>query len=279
MADDQKPVDPISENQNILKGKPVKAFLHQDHQAHITVHQSAMQDPHVQQLVGMNPQMAQTLQASMTAHIMEHLGFEYRKQLEMQMGITLPPYHDPDNTEEDEQPIPAEMEAQISQMAAKASQQLLQQHQQQQQAAQNAQMQQDPIIQLQQQEMQLKKAELDRKVKKDQVDAQFEIAKLALEKDRIDSQQYQAGANLAVKTHLDKAKMDAQEKSQGFNSVMDLHKNQAQHNQNVQHKVLDHLGGLHNTYNDQEHELKLEEMRQRTQQRLAEQRKTQKPKE
>jgi hypothetical protein len=279
MANDQKPVDPISENQNILKGKPVKAFLHQDHQAHITVHQSAMQDPHVQQLVGMNPQMAQTLQASMSAHIMEHLGFEYRKQLEMQMGTTLPPYHDPDNTEEDEKPIPADMEAQISQMAAKASQQLLQQHQKQAQDAQNAQTAQDPIIQLQQQEMQLKKAELDRKVKKDQVDAQFEMAKLALEKDRIDSQQYQAGAQLAVKTHVDKAKMDAQEKAQGFNSVMDLHKHQSGHDQNLQHKLVDHLSGMSNTYNDQEHELKLEELRQRTQQRLAEQRKTQKPKE
>ena len=279
MANDQKPVDPISENQNILKGKPVKAFLHQDHQAHITVHQSAMQDPHVQQLVGMNPQMAQALQAAMGAHIMEHLGFEYRKQLEMQMGTTLPPYHDPDNTEEDEQPIPADMEAQISQMAAKASQQLLQQHQQQAQTAKNEQMQQDPIIQLQQQEMQLKKAELDRKVKKDQVDAQFEIAKLALEKDKIDSQQYQAGANLTVKTHMDKAKMDAQEKSQGFNSMIDLHKHQSGHDQSLQHKLADHLSGMHNTYNDQEHELKLEELRQRTQQRLAEERKTQKPKE
>jgi hypothetical protein len=288
MADDQKPVDPISENQNILKGKPVKAFLHQDHQAHIIVHQSAMQDPHVQQLVGMNPQMAQSLQASMTAHIMEHLGFEYRKQLEMQMGMTLPPYHDPDNTEEDEQPIPADMEAQISQMAAQASQQLLQQHQQQAQAQQNAQMQQDPIIQLQQQEMELKKADLDRKVKKDQVDAQFEMAKLALEKDRIDSQQYQAGAQLAVKTHVDKAKIDAQEKTQGFNAVVDVHKYQSglehqqnmaqtQQSHNIKNKVLDHLGGMHNTYNDQEHELKLEELRQRTQQRLAEQRKAQKP--
>jgi len=279
MANDQKPVDPISENQNILKGKPVKAFLHQDHQAHITVHQSAMQDPHVQQLVGMNPQMAQTLQASMTAHIMEHLGFEYRKQLEMQMGTTLPPYHDPDNTDEDEKPIPADMEAQISQMAAQASQQLLQQHQKQAQDAQNAQTAQDPIIQLQQQEMQLKKAELDRKVKKDQVDAQLDMAKLALEKDRINSQQYQAGAQLAVKAHIDKAKMDAQEKSQGFNSVMDLHKHQSGHDQSLQHKLVDHLGGMSNNYNDQEHELKLEELRQRTQQRLAEQSKTQKPRE
>jgi hypothetical protein len=273
MSDDQKPVDPVSENQNILKGKPVKAFLHQDHQAHIMVHQSAMQDPKVQQLVGMNPQMAQALQASMTAHIMEHLGFEYRKQLEMQMGMTLPPYHDPDNTEQDEQPIPIEMEAQISQMAAQASQQILQKHQQEAQAAQNAQMQQDPIIQLQQQEMELKKADLDRKVKKDQVDAQFEMAKLALEKDKIDSQQYQAGAQLAVKSNFDKIKMDNDEKKQGFNAVMDLHKHEAnlKQQQNVSRSQYDQ--------NVQNHELKLEELRQKTQQRLAEQRKTQKPKE
>ena len=181
------------------------------------------------------------------------------------------------------------MEIQISQMAAQASQQLLQQHQQQAQAAQNAQMQQDPIIQLQQQEMELKKADLDRKVKKDQVDAQLDMAKLALEKDRIDSQQYQAGAQLSVKANFDKLKMDNEEKKQGFNSVMELHKHESnlkhqqsvsssQHDQSLQHKLVDHISGLHNTYNDQEHELKLEELRQRTQQRLAEQRKTQKPK-
>lgn len=184
MSDDQKPMDPVSENQNILMGKPVKAFLYQDHEAHITVHMTAMNDPKIQQLLQGNP-MAQAMQAQMMAHINEHLGFEYRKQIEQQLGISLPPQHDASG--EDVQLDPA-VEARLTPLLAQAAKQLLQTNQAyvaQQQAQQQAQ---DPIIQMQQQELQLKAAEQQRKVQKDQVDAQLRLKQLEIEHERIVSQ-------------------------------------------------------------------------------------------
>ena len=198
--DDMKPRDPVTENQNILKSKPVKAFLYQDHQAHITVHMSAMQSPEVQQVLqqsmGQNPQALQALQAAMSAHINEHLGYEYRKQIEKQMGHDLPSYGDDD--EDNQVTIPEEMELQISKLAAQASQQLLQQGQQQakQQAAQ--QQTQDPLIQMQQQEIQIKQQDLQRKVAKDQSDAQLEVMKIQVDRERINASQVSAGANVAA---------------------------------------------------------------------------------
>jgi len=159
MAEDMKPRDPITENMNILSNKPVKAFLYQDHKAHIAVHMAGMQDPHVQELVGQNPQAAQMLQAAMSAHIGEHLGMEYRKEIEQLMGIPLPPY----NEEKDEVEMAPEVEVQVSQLAAQAAQQLLQQHQQQSQQAKAQQQAQDPLIQLQQQELLIKQGDLQRK--------------------------------------------------------------------------------------------------------------------
>jgi hypothetical protein len=119
LDDDQKPRDPVSENMSVLKGKPLKAFIYQDHQAHITVHQTMMQDPHVAQLIGQNPQ-AQSMMAALQAHISEHLAFEYRQQIEEQAGV---PYPAPD-AEMDEQ-----TEVQISRLASAAAQQLLQKNQ------------------------------------------------------------------------------------------------------------------------------------------------------
>jgi len=201
MNDDMKPRDPITENQNILKSKPVKAFLYQDHQAHITVHMSAMQSPEVQQVLqqsmGQNPQALQALQAAMSAHINEHLGYEYRKQIEKQMGQDIPSYGDDD--EDNQITIPEEMELQISKLAAQASQQLLQQGQQQaaQQAAQ--QQAQDPLIQMQQQEIQIKQQDLQRRAAKDQADNQIAMAKIQVERERISATQESAGANVAAK--------------------------------------------------------------------------------
>jgi hypothetical protein len=197
VAEDMKPRDPVTENMNILRSKPAKAFLYQDHQAHIAVHMSAMQDPKVQAIVGMNPQMAQTLQATMMAHIHEHLGMEYRKQVEQAMGQTLPPY----NEEQDEIEMAPDMEVRISQMAAQASQQLLQQHQQEAQQQKAQQQAQDPLIQLQQQELQIKGQDLQRKTSKDQADAALKAAQLQVERDRIEAQQETEGAKLAAKIH------------------------------------------------------------------------------
>jgi hypothetical protein len=206
VAEDMKPRDPVTENMNILRSKPAKAFLYQDHQAHIAVHMSAMQDPKVQAIVGMNPQMAQTLQATMMAHIHEHLGMEYRKQVEQAMGQTLPPY----NEEQDEIEMAPDMEVRISQMAAQASQQLLQQHQQEAQQQKAQQQAQDPLIQLQQQELQIKGQDLQRKTSKDQADAALKAAQLQVERDRIEAQQETEGAKLAAKIHGEARQAQAQ---------------------------------------------------------------------
>jgi hypothetical protein len=166
MEEDQRPVDPVTENQNILKMKPVKAFIEQDHPAHITSHMAVMQDPKILSLLQNNP-MAQALQAAMLAHINEHLGFEYRKQIEATMGMPLPP--EPKEGEEPEPMDPA-MAAQVAQAVARASQQLLQQNQAQAQQQKNAQMQADPLIQMQQQELAIKQRAQQAKEAKDAAD-------------------------------------------------------------------------------------------------------------
>jgi hypothetical protein len=184
MDEDQKPTDPVTENQNVLMMKPVKAFMYQDHQAHIQVHMSAMQDPKIQQLLQNNP-MAQQMAAAMMAHINEHLGFEYRKQIELQLGFNLPPQQDEAGEETNMDP---EVEARLAPLLAQAAQQLVQKNQgevAQQQAQQQAQ---DPIIQIQQQELQLKQAEQQRKAQKDQQDAQLRMQQLQIERERIQTQ-------------------------------------------------------------------------------------------
>jgi hypothetical protein len=185
MDGDQKPTDPVSENQNVLSGKPVKAFISQDHQAHITVHMSAMQDPKIQALLQQNP-MAQQMQAAMMAHINEHLGFEYRRQIEQQLGMQLPPQLDESGEETQMSP---EVEARLSPLLAQAAQQLLQKNQgeaQQQQAQQQAQ---DPIVQMQQQELAIKQQDLQRKAAKDQADNAIKAAQQQIERERIQAQQ------------------------------------------------------------------------------------------
>ena len=184
MEDDMKPVDPVTENQNILMMKPVKAFLNQDHQAHITVHMSAMQDPKIQQLLQKNP-IAQQLQASMMAHINEHLGFEYRRQIELQLGMPLPPQTDEMGDPEYMDP---EVEARLAPMLAQAAQRLLAKNAQEVQAQQAQQQAQDPLIQMQQQELQIKMQEQQRKAQKDQTDAQLKMQQIAVERERIRQQ-------------------------------------------------------------------------------------------
>jgi hypothetical protein len=169
MPEDMKPRDPVTENQNILMSKPVKAFAYQDHQAHITVHMSAMQDPKIMALLQNNP-MAQSLQAAMMAHINEHLGFQYRVEIENQLGFNLPAQVDASG---EDTHIDPETEARLAPMLSMAAQKLLMQSQQQAQQAQAQQMQQDPMIQMQQAELQIKAAEQQRKVQKDQSDVEL----------------------------------------------------------------------------------------------------------
>jgi len=180
MEEDQKPTDPVSENQNVLMMKPVKAFMYQDHQAHIMVHMSAMQDPKIMSLLQNNP-MAQQLQAAMMAHINEHLGFEYRKQIELQLGMSLPPQKDESGEDINMDP---EVEARLAPLLAQASQRLLASNQQQAAQQQAQQQAQDPMVQLQQQELQIKMAEQQRKVAKDATDAQLKQEQLTIEAQR-----------------------------------------------------------------------------------------------
>jgi hypothetical protein len=226
MQDDRKPIDPVTENQNVLMMKPVKAFLYQDHQAHIAVHMAAMQDPKIQQLVGMSP-MAQQIQAGMMAHINEHIGYEYRKQMEMRMGMELPP----DNKQYEEDGIPETMEVRISQLAAQAAQQLLQQNQQETQAQQNAQAQQDPLVQMQQQELQLKQAELKLKEQKLQVDTVAKADQIRVEESRIEAQKEIAGMQVGAKIAKDKAELEAKMELEGLKIGTDIAHKRAQLNE------------------------------------------------
>jgi hypothetical protein len=195
LEDDQLPEDPVTENMNILNLRPVKAFLYQDHEAHIKVHMNAMQDPKIAQLMGQNPQ-AQAIAASAMAHIQEHLAFAYKKQMEEIMGVPLP-------AEEQEEAIPRDMEVQISQMASQAADVLLQRNKTE-VAAQQAQMAaQDPVIQMQAKELELKQAEEQRKAMKDQADVATDAARLELERERIASQERIAGAQILAKTEKD----------------------------------------------------------------------------
>ena len=182
--DDQKPRDPVTENQSVLMMRPVKAFLNQDHKAHITVHMAAMHDPKIQQLLQGNPQ-AQMMQQVMMAHVNEHLGFEYRRQIEEQLGMTLPS----EKTEEgDDNYMNPEVEARLSPMLAQAAQQLLQKNTQEVQAQQAQQQAQDPLVQMQMQELQLKAQENQRKVAKDQADAALKASQQQIERERIQAQ-------------------------------------------------------------------------------------------
>ena len=212
MKDDFKPRDPVSENMDMLNGKPVKAFIYQDHQAHIAVHMAAAQDPKMAQLLGQSPN-ARTIQASLAAHIQEHLAFEYRKQIEEAAGV---PYPDPDAE------MSEDIEVQISRLAAAAAQQVLQKNQSavaQEQAQQTAQ---DPIVQMQQAELQLKAQEVELKKQKLLVDAAARNDQLEVERERIASQKEIAGMQTGAKIATDKANLSAKQQAEGMRMGIDI---------------------------------------------------------
>jgi len=214
MEDDLTPTDPISENMAALTGKPMKAFMYQDHDAHIATHQSFMQDPQVAQMIGQNPQ-AQQIMASLQAHIAEHLAFSYRKQMEEKIGAPLPA---PD------EPLPEDIEVTLSQVMAKAGAQLSQAKQQQAAQAAAQQQAQDPMFQLQQQELAIKQAEVQRKAQKDQIDAQLRMAEQERksQKDAIDA----AVDTQRLKLDREGLKMDAEK--DGLKLAMDTKKSEEQ---------------------------------------------------
>lgn len=179
LEEDATPMDPISENMNVLNGKPLKAFIYQDQDAHIAAHQSFLGDPNVQQTISQNPQ-ANQINAAMQAHIAEHLGFQYRSQIEKQMGVALPVPG---------QSLPQEIEVQVSRLVAQAAVQLKQMNDQKAAQAQSQQQAQDPLVQLQQQELQLKQQAQQAKTQKDQADIQARMAQVQVERERIQAQQ------------------------------------------------------------------------------------------
>lgn len=207
-AKNQNPRDPVSENMSILNMQPVKAFMYQDHEAHLAVHMAALQDPMLRQMMQQNPMAGQMMAAAM-AHVNEHLGFLYRKQLEEQLGVPLPP---PD------EPLPEDFEVELSRLVAKGAQQLLQVHQSQAQQQQAQQQAQDPVVQMQQAELQLRAQREQREAAMDQAELQLKMQaqqdKVRLEQQRIASQNAIAEQNLAAKM-VDKAVEIQREKMRG----------------------------------------------------------------
>ena len=220
VEDDQVPTDPVQENQNLLTGKPVKAFMEQNHEAHIQTHMSAIQNPKIQQLMQMNPQ-AQAIMAAAMAHINEHIAFEYRKQVEMQIGVPLP-------GEEQNKHMAPEMADQIAMATAKASSQMLQQAQQQAAQQQAQQQMQDPVVQMQMQELQLKKQDLELKAQKQQIDAAAKADQLEIEKSRIEAQMQIAAMQVSATAAAKRDQMERQQQTDGVRMGIDAAKHKAQ---------------------------------------------------
>jgi hypothetical protein len=214
--DDQKPADPVTENMAIMNGKPVKAFIYQNHEAHIGVHMAAMKDPKLAAIMGQNP-MAQQMQAAAMAHISEHLAFAYRSEIEKQLGAAMP---------SPEENLTPEVEVQLSMLVAKAAQQLLAKN-----SAEDAQMkvqqaQQDPLIQMQQAELQLKQDDNKRKAQKDMLDMAAKADQIRVEEERIASQERIAQAQLAAKQEADGVRMGIEIGKHKSDKVMQLRQQQ-----------------------------------------------------
>lgn len=202
MPDDEKPQDPITENMDAFKGKPIKAFIYQDHEAHLMSHQNFLQDPTTAAMLGQNPQ-AQQIMAGLQAHMAEHFGFKYRQQIEQELGAPLPYIKD-----DDDEGIPEEYEVQLSRLIAQASAQLLQKNQQQAAQQQAQQQAEDPIIQMQKQELDIKAQDLQRKSAKDVEDIKLENRRLDLEEMKAQAQLELEGNKLGAKITHEKNQLD-----------------------------------------------------------------------
>jgi hypothetical protein len=200
VEDDQKPRDPVSENMGFLTGQPAKAFIYQDHEAHITTHTALLQDPKIMQIIGQNP-MAQQMQGAIMAHIAEHLGFAYRSQIEDQLGVPLPP---PDME------LPPEIEVQMSRLVAEAAKQLQGVHQQEAQQQQAQQQAQDPMLQLQQATVQVQQQDVQRKAVDDERNFQIAQAKLQLEQQRLQIEAQKEAARLQSQERQNTMRVAAQ---------------------------------------------------------------------
>ena len=218
--DDAAPTDPVQENQNILNMKPAKAFVEQNHEAHIQVHMMAMQDPKIAQIIAQNPQ-AQMIQSAMLAHINEHVGFQYRLEIEKRMGISIP-------KEDQNKQVPPEMADQIAIMSAQAAQQLFQQNTQQAQQQQAQQQMQDPIVQMQMQELQIKMEDLKLKQQKQAMEAAAKADQIRVEESRIAAQKEIAAMQVAATSAAAKDRLNKQMELDGARLGTDIAKHRAQ---------------------------------------------------
>lgn len=204
LPEDVKPNDPVTENMAILKQEPVKAFKYQDHEAHIQVHLAAAQDPKLQEIIGQSP-FAGAIQAAMAAHVTEHVAFQYRKEIEKNLGVGMP---------DEDKPLPEDVEIEISRLAAEAAGKLLGKNQAEIAQQQAMKQQQDPLTQIQQRELALKEAEFEHKKQLDiaklQSDAQAKMGNQELQKERLESEERREGARLGVKlaTEIDNSKRE-----------------------------------------------------------------------
>jgi hypothetical protein len=210
--DNMKPTDPISENMNVINLKPVKAFIYQDHQAHIDAHLAFADDPKIKQLVGQSPKAGE-VQAALDAHVAEHLAFLYRQQIEEQLGVPLP---------KPNEVLPEDAELEVSRLVARAAQQLLGKNQQEVAQQQAAEVAQDPLTQIQQRELAIKEQEAQAKAQKMMADAQVERDKLELEKMKIDSQERIAGAKLGAEAVMEDKKIQSKELMEGAKIGVDV---------------------------------------------------------
>ena len=242
LPEDMKPTDPVTENVNALKNKPLKAFIGQDHPAHIQIHMAAMNDPKIKQIIGQNPQAPIMIQA-MQAHITEHVGLEYMRQMQMSMGINIP-YSDDDDPDFHVTP---EQEMEIARLAVPAAQNLLQQNQTAVAAQQAQQAAQDPIVQMQMKELQLKSQEIDIKQKKLAMDAAGKADQIEIEKMRIAAQKEIAGMQVGAKTASDKANLAAKQELEGMKLGHQIGNSKAQMNQQRQSEKIKILADMAKT--------------------------------
>ena len=213
---DLKPTDPVTENMNIITGEPVKAFIYQDHEAHIQVHMAAMKDPQIIQMVGRAPNK-QAIESAMAAHVAEHVAFAYRAKIEKELGVELP---GPDEK------LPEDIELRISRLAAPAAEQVTGKAQMMAQAEQNAKQSQDPIVQMQQRELALKEQQAMAKAQTDmakvQVDAQKAEAKTMLDLEKLGQQERLESAKIAAKVAMQEGKEVSQQEVEGFKAGFNL---------------------------------------------------------
>ena len=207
--EDMKPMDPVAENMALLQQSPVKAFLYQDHEAHIATHMAAMQDPKIAQMIGQSP-FAQAIQGAAMSHITEHVAYQYRKEIEMRLGVPLPP---------EGEPLPEEVEVQLSQMVAQAAAKLFNKNMADQQAAQAQQQAQDPLTIIQMRELDIKEKELQHKIdidtKKMQINAATSAGNLYIQQERVESENDRSAATTMAKIATDAAKENVKAQMDG----------------------------------------------------------------